>query len=145
MLVILSGIAESAYSRAPGAIAEIAIRAERSAECAEGAGDGMELWTKQTDDSRAPSILDPPADRLDLSDAGVRCPLCAWRPRPDDLWICADAEAPEYFLGGCGTEWNTFTTRGRCPGCSHQWRWTSCLACEQWSLHEEWYEDERPG
>jgi hypothetical protein len=103
----------------------------------------MELWLRQADDSREPAVLDPPTDRVDTSDAGVRCPLCAWRPRSDDLWFCADAGAPEHFLGGCGTAWNTFETRGRCPGCAHQWRWTACPACEQWSLHEDWYEEAR--
>ena len=36
-------------------------------------------------------------------------------------------------------EWNTFATRGLCPGCQHQWRYTSCLECAAWSLHEDWY------
>ena len=35
--------------------------------------------------------------------------------------------------------WNTFETRGKCPDCAHQWRWTSCLRCEGWSRHEDWY------
>jgi hypothetical protein len=26
-----------------------------------------------------------------------------------------------------------------CPGCAHQWRYTACLRCEGWSLHEDWY------
>jgi hypothetical protein len=48
--------------------------------------------------------------------------------------------SPEPPFKGCGTVWNTFLTKGRCPGCSHQWRWTSCLQCQQWSLHDDWYE-----
>lgn len=75
---------------------------------------------------------------------GIRCPRCQWRPRPEDRWMCVAAGAPEFFEAGCGTEWNTFTTRGRCPGCSHQWRWTSCPSCNQWSLHEDWYEETKP-
>lgn len=70
----------------------------------------------------------------------IRCPQCAWRPRASDRWLCWDCGEPEFFLGGCGTRWNTFATRGLCPGCEHQWRWTSCLRCQQWSLHADWYE-----
>jgi hypothetical protein len=44
------------------------------------------------------------------------------------------------MFDGCGARWNTFTTRGKCPGCRHQWQWTSCLRCLGWSLHEDWYE-----
>jgi hypothetical protein len=69
----------------------------------------------------------------------IRCPLCQWQPNAASHWVCADCEEPEYFFHGCGTSWNTFDTRGRCPGCAHQWRWTSCLRCEGWSLHEDWY------
>jgi hypothetical protein len=71
---------------------------------------------------------------------GIRCPLCLWRPSASSLWCCASTGTPEPFVGGCGTSWNTFATRGRCPGCSHQWQWTSCLRCAAWSLHEDWYE-----
>lgn len=71
---------------------------------------------------------------------GIRCPLCRWRPRASDEWECGDCGHPEYFYGGCGTCWNTFDTRGLCPGCGHQWRWTFCLSCWEWSLHEDWYE-----
>ena len=46
-----------------------------------------------------------------------------------------------YTNDACGTAWNTFATRGRCPGCAHQWRWTSCLRCDQWSPHGDWYEE----
>lgn len=69
----------------------------------------------------------------------IRCPLCHWTPTAASRWWCADADAPEYFYGGCLTSWNTFETRGRCPGCAHQWRWTSCLRCGGWSRHEDWY------
>ena len=71
----------------------------------------------------------------------IRCPLCAWQPVPSSLWSCVSVGAPEHFDRGCGTAWNTFLTRGRCPGCAHQWRFTSCLQCHQWSPHEEWYDD----
>jgi hypothetical protein len=69
----------------------------------------------------------------------IRCPLCFWHPRPSSKWFCAFCPHPEGLLGGCGTMWNTFDTHGRCPGCQHQWRWTSCLSCGGWSLHADWY------
>jgi hypothetical protein len=72
----------------------------------------------------------------------IRCPLCTWRPNRSSRWYCGDCDYPEYFFDGCGTAWNTFTTRGRCPGCSHQWRWTICLSCQGWSRHEDWYENQ---
>jgi hypothetical protein len=71
---------------------------------------------------------------------GVRCPLCAWRPDASSRWSCEPSQSPEPSFPGCLTVWNTFSTRGRCPGCDHQWRWTSCLSCHGWSLHEDWYE-----
>jgi hypothetical protein len=69
----------------------------------------------------------------------IRCPLCGWKPNSSSRWFCGDCDYPEYFYDGCGTAWNTFTTRGLCPGCAHQWRWTICLRCAGWSRHEEWY------
>ncbi|MCP9496465.1 MAG: hypothetical protein MSG64_18645 [Pyrinomonadaceae bacterium MAG19_C2-C3] len=69
----------------------------------------------------------------------IRCPLCDWQPCSSSRWYCGDCDYPEYFYGACGTLWNTFSTRGMCPGCAHQWHWTSCLRCEGWSPHENWY------
>jgi hypothetical protein len=74
--------------------------------------------------------------------SGIRCPQCHWRPSASSRWCCECAGTPEPRFDACGAEWNTFSTRGRCPGCAHQWRWTSCLRCGQWSLHDEWYETE---
>lgn len=74
---------------------------------------------------------------------GVRCPVCEWRPRPSSRWCCVWSEGPEPFFESCRTVWNTFTTHGRCPGCGHQWQWTSCLRCGEWSPHEDWYEEKR--
>jgi hypothetical protein len=71
----------------------------------------------------------------------IRCPLCRWQPNASSLWYCADAGYPHNFQG-CGTAWNTFDTRGRCPGCAHQWTWTDCHRCFGCSPHEEWYEKE---
>jgi len=70
----------------------------------------------------------------------IRCPKCDWQPEASSRWCCADADAPEYFYGGCFTMWNTFDTRGKCPTCAHQWIWTSCLSCHAWSRHEDWYQ-----
>ena len=76
--------------------------------------------------------------------AGIRCPLCAWKPDNSSLWCCACEGTPEPPFASCFTTWNTFRTAGRCPGCSHQWKWTSCLSCTEFSLHVDWYEDKYP-
>ncbi len=92
--------------------------------------------------------LPPPDETFDLDIemedetsefGGIRCPLCQWRPKASNRWYCAPNRHPEGFSGGCGMVWNTFTTRGVCPGCGHQWRWTTCLHCHRWSRHEDWY------
>ena len=78
----------------------------------------------------------------DKTDFGrIRCPICRWKPSASSLWYCTDAGYPHYFYKGCGTAWNTFDTRGRCPGCGHQWKWTDCLRCYSCSPHEDWYEE----
>jgi hypothetical protein len=99
----------------------------------------MSLLLLKKDRPVDPVILD--AERLahDEGFGRIRCPLCSWHPTASSLWCCDGSEAPEPFKG-CGTLWNTFSTRGVCPGCSHQWQWTSCLRCHQWSPHEKWYE-----
>lgn len=98
--------------------------------------------------------LPPPEENLDLDTemeeetsefGGIRCPLCQWQPTASSRWYCASNSYPENFSGGCGTAWNTFTTRGLCPGCGHQWRWTVCPRCQRWSRHEAWYGDEETG
>jgi hypothetical protein len=88
-----------------------------------------------------PSIID---DRQTGSEK-IRCPQCDWRPSPSSAWTCIQGrdDSPEPPFLWCGTTWNTFDTAGKCPGCAHQWTWTSCLQCHQWSLHEDWYETER--
>ena len=84
-------------------------------------------------------------DTIDKSDdeesdhSRIRCPSCRWQPDAWSYWECGECAFPEYFFDGCGMVWNTFDTRGLCPGCGHQWRWTACLSCEVWSLHEDWY------
>ncbi|HUF48788.1 MAG TPA: hypothetical protein VMM93_13305 [Vicinamibacterales bacterium] len=88
-----------------------------------------------------PVVFGDVVDRLRAEVPGptrIRCPRCAWQPAPADWWYCATQAAPEHHRG-CGTSWNTFATRGRCPGCDHQWRWTACLVCQGWSKHDDWY------
>ena len=105
----------------------------------------MQTWQllKKTDAPPA-VILDP--DRLDEFDAlrGIRCPRCEWQPEASSRWLCWSGHGPEPPFKACGTSWNTFQTHGRCPGCAHQWQWTSCLRCTEWSLHEDWYQTGRP-
>lgn len=60
----------------------------------------------------------------------IRCPKCAWEPQRHDRWGCV-----------CGHVWNTFDTRGVCPGCDATWSETQCLKCKAWSPHEAWYVD----
>lgn len=72
----------------------------------------------------------------------IRCPLCGWEPHTTSRWACVDHGHPEYFYSGCGRSWHTFETFGECPGCSYHWQFTACLLCNQWSLHEKWYEED---
>jgi hypothetical protein len=55
------------------------------------------------------------------------CPRCGWVPSDADVWSC-----------DCGQKWNTFSTRGRCPGCGKTWDTTWCLACEKPSDYRDW-------
>ena len=71
-------------------------------------------------------------DKLNLRGGRIRCPVCQWQPAPTDTWCCSP---------GCLHVWNTFETRGLCPGCSKQWTHTACLRCNAWSLHDDWYEE----
>lgn len=91
-------------------------------------------------DVRRPPVTHLEGDELETN-ASIRCPHCQWRPAPSSRWCCDATGAPEPFFESCGTVWNTFSTHGRCPGCGHQWLWTSCLQCGQWSLHVDWYEE----
>ena len=65
-----------------------------------------------------------------MNEPEIFCPRCEWRPRAEDRWSC---------VSSCGTVWNTFWTRGTCPGCRHTWDRTQCLACGELSPHADWY------
>jgi len=75
----------------------------------------------------------------------IRCPLCRWQPTASSRWRCLVSGTPEPPFDACGAVWNTFSTGGRCPGCRHQWRWTTCLRCLEHSLHKDWYASEDEG
>ena len=96
--------------------------------------------------SPAPEQITDVVGRLEDEDAfgHIRCPLCTWQPSTSSRWSCYADGTPEISFEGCGTTWNTFATGGRCPGCAHRWRWTKCLRCDEWSLHDDWYE-QSPG
>jgi len=93
-------------------------------------------------DARRPALtpVDAPDETHDDPFEGIRCPRCGWRPEAASRWHCVWTRGPEPFFQSCGMVWNTFTTRGRCPGCRHQWLFTDCLHCHEPSLHEDWYE-----
>ena len=77
--------------------------------------------------------LKPKVEKKDASSGGrIRCPRCLWKPGSGDRWMCH-----------CGHTWNTFDTRGKCPGCGFQWTQTMCLSCFEWSEHDAWYEKPR--
>ncbi len=73
-------------------------------------------------------------------DPKIRCPSCQWQPARNTRWWCFPMGPPENFPGGCGHGWNTFDTRGLCPGCSYQWQHTTCLSCNVTSVHADWYD-----
>ncbi len=59
----------------------------------------------------------------------VVCPRCAAVPSGDPVWQC------EF----CHCVWDTFKTRGRCPGCGFTYPATFCVACGHNSRHRDWY------
>ena len=95
--------------------------------------------------NRVPTAFRPdgklPDDDDDVIAAGahIRCPACQWQPDRKSRWFCMSMGAPENFSAGCGHGWNTFDTRGVCPGCLYQWKHTTCLSCSVTSLHDDWY------
>jgi hypothetical protein len=104
----------------------------------------LELFRRGGQPLMVPVITADPDDDRDTPPR-IRCPQCDWQPGRSSRWSCLDHRGyPEYFSAGCGMSWNTFDTRGRCPGCSYQWRWTICLACARWSRHQDWYKEGEP-
>ena len=100
----------------------------------------LELF-KRPDVWKEAHLVTIPRDKDDdHASERIRCPLCEWTPAPASTWCCFADGTPEPPFPWCGTSWNTFATHGRCPGCDHQWKWTSCLRCGGFSLHEDWYE-----
>ena len=87
----------------------------------------------------APVVVTTSESGDQTADDEILCPRCGWRPAAASRWHCACLGTPEPFFEACGAVWNTFDTRGRCPGCQHQWQWTTCLSCGVASLHEHWY------
>ena len=100
-------------------------------------------WLFKRDPAHEQITSDAVGHTDDEAFSGIRCPLCRWQPIASSRWGCESFGPPEPAFEACGTVWNTFSTRGRCPGCGHQWRWTSCLQCAGWSLHEDWYEEKK--
>ena len=91
----------------------------------------LKLKEDESLSAKSSTVLDRETEkqkRDDPSGPRIRCPLCGWSPREDDLWSCT-----------CGHEWNTFDTGGECPSCLHQWTETQCLSCSRWSAHSDWY------
>ena len=101
-------------------------------------GVAWHLFKKADAPGQITRDLTRPADDEQFS--RIRCPRCQWQPDASSRWLCWSGDGPEPPFEACGTSWNTFATRGRCPGCAHQWQWTSCLRCDEWSLHEDWYD-----
>jgi len=100
---------------------EITLELDYAANC--------HLLKGERDRVRDPGTTETPSDRH--HHGRIRCPRCAWEPGPHDLWMCI-----------CLHTWNTFDTRGLCPGCGRKWTETQCLRCGEWSRHEDWYDDE---
>lgn len=98
------------------------------------------LRLRRSGDAPADSVVTRERWRDLVASYRIRCPICFWHPDANSRWCCSAEGTPEPPFPSCGTIWNTFATRGRCPGCQHQWQWTSCLLCGEASLHEAWYE-----
>lgn len=83
------------------------------------------------DTTRPPDTKE--GSRLRPGGIRIRCPRCAFEPRPQDRWQCH-----------CLHVWNTFETGGVCPACGHKWSHTCCPRCRAWSRHEDWYVQDEP-
>lgn len=103
-------------------------------------GPGVPLALLKKDRVSVPTIIAVPGTDEREAFERVRCPLCGWQPSASSRWCCDCRGTPEPAFEACGTVWNTFSTGGRCPGCDHQWQWTSCHRCGEFSLHIDWYD-----
>jgi hypothetical protein len=90
--------------------------AERANTSADRHGHLPFLTLKSGDGSALHDALDVDRRITDNAFEGIRCPVCAWRPDASSLWCCACVGTPEPPFAACGTFWNTFDTRGQCPG-----------------------------
>ncbi len=65
----------------------------------------------------------------------IECPKCGWEPDGGSHWMCSK----------CRFVWNTFDTMARCPACSHQHEYTSCVphegGCHVREPHLDWYKN----
>ena len=59
---------------------------------------------------------------------GFACPSCRTAPPLGPFWKC----------GACGQSFDTFETRGVCPGCAHEYPVTMCLDCSEQRPMTEW-------
>ncbi|MEO8149313.1 MAG: hypothetical protein ABI723_16830 [Bacteroidia bacterium] len=70
-----------------------------------------------------------------MADIKIECPACGWQPDGGSYWVCSV----------CGCKWNTFETAARCPECSFQYTYTSCIrhrgGCSKSPLHLLWYKN----
>ena len=105
------------------------------------ASDTTIAWQFKKAGSPAIVTADTVDPTRNTSSPRIRCPKCQWQPDRSSTWVCLSGPGPEPAFESCGTAWNTFDTGGRCPGCGHQWHWTTCLWCHEWSPHLDWYEE----
>lgn len=85
------------------------------------------LWTWWTAGPRSRAQRGPGPYRE--QSRRISCPRCGDVPLADAEWQCEL----------CLCCWNTFDTRGRCPGCAFRFPATACLACGAMSRHSDWY------
>jgi Zn-dependent protease len=60
------------------------------------------------------------------------CPNCGESAPAGEFWQC----------GHCGTKFDTFVTRGRCPGCGAWYLETACPHCQASNHVDGWYRPE---
>lgn len=91
------------------------------------------LWLRAGSRARPRAALDGPSPgpyRVLGEGERVRCPACGRAPEAGTAWQCSY----------CHWSWDTFATRGVCPGCAAHYPVTQCFGCHAMSRHEDWYE-----